>query len=128
MKLKLIALFVIACSLARPAAAPYPTVGQPWYQALGWVPNSSTSVTTADSILNYLHLGNTSGSTVTVTITDSSTACGGSACQVWPAITIAANTVYDNNFNGIICKGGIKWTATTANAVAGFMRGTYVQK
>ena len=123
----LFACAIMACTLSAQTAQPYPQVGQRWFQPLGFVPGTSTAMTTLDSQLAQLHLANTTGSTVTVTITDNSTACGGSVCQLWPAITIAANTVYENNFGGLIATGGVKWSATTASAVVGWMSGNYTQ-
>jgi len=73
-------------------AVPYPMIGQPWQQPLGYVPPSSSAVTTSTAMVNFLYLANTSGSAVTVTLTDNSTACGGSACPFWPAVTMAGCT------------------------------------
>ena len=124
-----IPLFVMLFASAARAqtAVPYPMPGQPWHQPQVFVPSVTTAVTTSDSLLGHLHLANTSGSTVTITMTDGSTACGGGVCQFWPAITIAANTVYENDFGGMLCTGGVKWSAGTGSAVEGWIKGTYVQ-
>ena len=135
---KIIAL-VSSLSLLAPlpapgqTAVPYPMIGQPWYQPLGYVPASSTAVTTSTAIVNLLYLANTSASPVTVTLTDNSTACGGSPCPFWPAVTIAGCTggagvgctVYIASLGGLVAAGGVKWSASTGNAVVGFMSGTY---
>lgn len=119
-------LFAAAFSIRAQTATAYPVVGGGWHQAQVYVPNVTTAVTTADSLLGHLHLANVTGSTVVVTITDNSTNCNGAACQLWPAIPIAGNTVYENDFGGMLCTGGIKWSANTQNAVDGYMRGNYV--
>ncbi len=128
MTIKLIAgmLLMLLCAVAQ-TAVPYPPPGQPWHQPMVFVPTGSTAVTTSDSLLDHLHLSNITGSTVTITITDNSTTCGGSPCQAWPAITIAANTSYDNDFGGMFIKGGIKWSSGTGSAVEGWMKGTYTR-
>ena len=114
-------------------AAPYPTIGQPWQQPLGYVPAFSTAVTTSTSMVGILVLANTSASAVTVTLTDNSTACSSSACPFWPAVNIAGCTggagvgctVYTASLGGLVATGGVKWSASTGSAVVGFMSGTY---
>jgi len=114
-------------------AQPTPAVGPSWYTPLGYVPASSTAVTPSTSMVNFLYLANTSASPVTVTLTDSSTACSGSPCPFWPAVTIAGCTggagvgctVYTASLGGLVATGGVKWSASTGNAVVGFMTGTY---
>ena len=111
---------------AQTAVAP-PTPGLPWEQLFGFVPASSTAVTTSDSLLSQLYLANITGSAVTVSITDISTACSSGPCSLWPAVTIAANTVYIVSFTREHAVGGIKWSASTGSAVVGYMSGTYTQ-
>lgn len=123
--LAILAAFLLSSVCFAQTATPYPQPGQTWQQPLGLVPNSSTAITIADSLLGQLHLANKTGSAVTVTLTDNSTNCGGSACQFWPVISIAANTVYENNFGGLLCTGGVIWSSNTANAVVGWVKGTY---
>jgi len=123
----LLASLLLFCSLCfAQTATPYPQAGQAWQRTAAFLPNISTAITNADSLLGQLHLANKTGSTVTVTLTDNSTNCGGSACQLWPSISIAANTVYENNFGGLLCSGGVKWSSNTANAVVGWVKGTYI--
>jgi hypothetical protein len=102
----------------------YPIVGQQWYQK-GFIPASSTAVAGATVLVNFGYFANTSGSAVTVTLTDQSTDCGASTCQFWPVISIAANTVYTVSFGGFPAVGGLKWTASTGSVVVGYLTGTY---
>jgi hypothetical protein len=121
-----ISFLLAAISAARAqTATAYPVVGVAWHQPQVFVPNSTTVVTNQDSLIGHLHLANASASSVTVTLQDTSTNCNGGACQFWPAIPIAPNTSYDNDFGGMLCTGGIKWSASAANAVVGYIRGNY---
>ncbi len=110
-------------------ATNYPTVGELWHQPQVFVPASSTPITTSDSLLTHFHLANTSAGSISVTFTDNSTNCGGSPCQFWPAISLAANTVQEVDFGvgGILCTGGIKWSASSGSAVVGWAKGSYVR-
>lgn len=98
-----------------------------WQTTTGFVPNSATSVTTQDSYVDYIHLANISNGTVTVTVTDASTNCSAGVCQWWPVISIPANTVYTQSLGGIFSPKGVKWTASSANAVVGWIKGKYPQ-
>lgn len=90
-----------------------------------FVPATATDVVARDVNVMRINLSNTTGSAVTVTITDKSTNCGGSACQIWPAITISANTVYMVDVGGEQFVGGIRWSASASNAVVGSIRYRY---
>lgn len=126
-KQALLSIAILLCGAAARAqtAVAYPVVGVAWHQPQVFVPNTPTAITTQDSLAGHLHLANVTGSTVLVTITDNSTNCNGSACQPWPTIPIAGNTVYDTDFGGMLFTGGIKWSANTQNAVDGYLRGNY---
>lgn len=107
-------------------AASYPlNFSQSWQSVTGFLPGSSTAVTTTDSYVDYIHLANTTSGSVTVTITDNSTHCSAGACQWWPTISIAANTVYVASTGGIYSPGGVKWTCSAATSVVGWIRGKY---
>jgi hypothetical protein len=102
-----------------------PTAGVAWHQRLTFVPNSTTVVTNQDSLIGHLHLTNSGSTTAHIVLTDNSTNCNGAGCQFWPTISIAPNTSYDVDFGGMLCTGGIKWSASAANAVVGYIRGFY---
>lgn len=121
----IVGVLLLACLLPAQTAVSYPVVGPQWYTPTAFVPATSTSVTTATSLVNFLYLANTSGSSVTVTVTDASTACSGGACSFWPTISIAANTVYTASMSGLVAVGGVKWSASTGSAVVGYMTGNY---
>ena len=70
-------------------------------------------------------LANVSASSVTVTITDGSTNCGGGPCTLFPPATIQSNQVYTIPLNGVPANGGVIWTASAANAVHASIRGRY---
>lgn len=90
-----------------------------------FVPATATDVVARDVFVMRINLSNTSASAVTVTISDKSTNCNSGPCQIWPAVTIAANTVYMVDVGGEQFIGGIRWSATAANAVVGSIRYRY---
>ena len=128
----LLALFAPKAHAQQPAD---PAVPYNWETTVGgvpstvFVPNSSTRVATA--LVGYVRVYqvnfvNNTASSVTVTLTDGSTNCNGGACPLLPtgtALSIAAGTVYVINLNGQAAAGGVFWSASTANAVAGYIRG-----
>ncbi len=88
---------------------------------LAYIPNSTTAVVSTSANLYTLWLSNTTGGAVTVTIADRGTGCNGSPCQIWPVISIAANTVYVTPMYGIPALNGFTWTASSANSVMGWI-------
>ena len=122
--LKLIALILVA-TLSFGAAIPYPQFSQEWQTQTGYIPNSATVITATDSYVDRVVLSNITAGSVTITITDTSTNCGGSVCQIWPTVTIAANTVYVADMGGIYAPGGVKWQCSAATSVVGWMKGKY---
>ena len=121
---KLLAL-IISASLAFGAAIPLPKMSQEWHVLTGYVPNSSTDLTTTDSYLDKVVLSNITAGAVTVVIKDKSTNCGGSACQIWPTVSMAANTVYTADLGGIYAPGGVQWECSAATSVVGWIKGKY---
>ena len=86
-----------------------------------YVPNSTTTVTTDTVRLYNLHLANTTAGAVTVIIKDRSTNCNSAACELWPTVSIAADTVYTTNLQGLAANSGFTWEASSANAVVGWI-------
>lgn len=125
--MKRIALLLLVIVGIQAATTPLPRRGQDWYQADAYIPDSATDVITDTVFVDTIYLANTSGGSVTVTIKDRSTACGGSACQWWPTVTIAANTVYTAQTGGKISTSGVNWVASTASAVVGHLKGSYTR-
>jgi len=70
-------------------------------------------------------LSNVTADAVTVLVTDLSTEAGGSPCQVWPAVTIAANSVVVIDLQSVVANGGVAWSASAANAIHGQISGGY---
>jgi hypothetical protein len=104
-----------------------PQRGSEWYTPMAYVPNTATNIVTATTFLDFAFLANTSASSVTCTFVDKTTACGGTACQVWPAVTMAANATYLIQFDGLIVTSGVQWSCSSASAVVGQMRGAYTR-
>ncbi len=131
MRIKLLRYAMAALLLLVPLrAVPQTPSTQVWHVGLTALPSSSTQAIAATSASHYiwidrLMLSNTSASSVTVTITDQGTNCNGGPCQIFPAVTLAANTVYAVDLGGARSYGGISWSATTANVVHGWMAGRY---
>jgi hypothetical protein len=96
-----------------------------WYVGPRAVPDSSTAVISQTTYLISMVLANTTASAVSVTVVDQSTNCNSGACQIFPAVSIAANTVYVIDLKGIPAVGGVKWSASSANAIHGSIQGKY---
>jgi hypothetical protein len=106
-----------------------------WYYGTVVLPNTSTAITMpvygptgvspTTVFIDQINLANTTGSSVTVTIVDQSTNCGGGACTIVPAVAVAANTLYTIALRGAPATGGIKWSASVSNAIHGSIRGRY---
>ena len=75
------------------------------------VPTSETAVITTSVRIGQLHLTNTTAGALTVIIKDRSTNCGGSACEIWPTVSIAANTVYVAELH-VPAASGFTWQAS----------------
>ena len=84
-----------------------------------FIPSTPTVLVNRTASVTAIWLANTTGSAVTVTFRDQSTNCNSGACNWWPTISVAANTVYAVEVPGISSEGGIVWSASTANAVIG---------
>lgn len=106
-------------------ATSYPVLGSTWYSPVGFVPASSTAVVNTTVLVNTLYLANASGSSVTVTLVDQSTACSSGPCSFWPSVSIAANQVYTASLAGMVVVGGIKWSASSGSTVVGYLAGQY---
>jgi len=98
------------------------TAGQHVVHPDGYAPNATTTLTASTIYLDSAHLANTTGSAVTCAFLDKTTNCNGSACQFWPTISIAANTVYEVSFGGIVVS-GVTWSCSTSNAVVAQLKG-----
>jgi hypothetical protein len=121
-KLLLIALLAVVCASAQTLTSPAPPRGNTWYTPMGYAPNATTTLTASTIYLDSAHLANTTGSAVTCAFLDKTTNCNGSACQFWPTISIAANTVYEVSFGGIVVS-GVTWSCSTSNAVVAQLKG-----
>jgi len=84
-----------------------------------FIPNSTAVIVARDVKIGKVILSNTTAGALTVTISDRSTSCNSGACQIWPAISIAANTVYTVDLYGTFMQSGISWSASAANSVIG---------
>jgi hypothetical protein len=94
------------------------------------VPSSLTAVVTLLTTqyvgVKYVTLHNVTSSDVTVKILDQSTNCNSAACPVVSSssstsLTVKANSTYSIPLYGQPAVGGIKWQASSANAVMGWI-------
>jgi hypothetical protein len=93
-----------------------------------YVPSTMTYLAGTTVMVSYIRFSNTSSSVAAViTVQDQSTDCGGGACQVFPAATLAANSfwVVPLDSAGEVFKGGIGWSATGSTVVYGYIRMRY---
>lgn len=132
-------LLALAACLAASAQSPsgyYPVNPYiSWYFGTAVVPSTATAVAVPKMpsglaapktvFIEQVVLANISSSSVTVTITDGSTNCNGGPCTLFPPATIQSNQVYTIPLNGVPANGGIVWSASSANAVHGSIRGRY---
>lgn len=127
-RLILLAVCLLA-PLCAQSLAPYPfpaNAPNNWQYGLATLPSSASTVIAQTTFLQKGWFANRSGAAVTVTITDKTTACtGSSACQVWPTVSIPANTAQKVDFGGVASNGGVSWSASAANAVDGWIQGSY---
>lgn len=138
--MKLFSLALLAMSfigaLDAQTAGKQPSINaQPWYVGTIALPSVATTVavpTNANTgntptvvFVDHINLTNTSAGAVTVTVTDSSTNCNGTACVILSAFSIGANSTSTMHFNGAPMSGGIKWSASVANVVNASMIGRY---
>lgn len=123
------ALLLLICLsvLAQDATKP----GRPWSFGMIALPSSPALVpvdgnTTRTLVsVDYLYLANTSASAVSVTVVDQSTSCNGGACQIGPTVAMAANSIYSIPVLGAPMRGGILWSAGTANVIHAYIAGRY---
>jgi hypothetical protein len=121
-------IFAALCLLAAPVFAQTPsayptTFSQVLEVGLITVPSSTTTVFSFTVRVDRMYFSNRTGSAVTVTVTDGSTNCtGSSACQLFPAVSIAANSTYAVDLGGVTAQLGVKWSASSANAVDGWIK------
>jgi hypothetical protein len=107
-----------------PQAYPYPGNNlQPWQVGMVTLPSTATTVQPITTFLDKAWFSNTTGSDVTVTLVDNTTNCSGGPCQLWPGVDIPANTAQSVTFNGLVANGGFKWSASSANAIHGWIAG-----
>src|ERR1700677_1178701 len=105
----------------------FPSSNTYMFYSLGYLPTSLTTVTGGSSSpqtvkVQFLYFSNNSGTTVTIYTYDQSTLCGGSACAVFPAITLAPHTSYVVPLDsvGMVFIGGFAWYATGSSTVFGY--------
>lgn len=125
--MKIIAsLIILAALAAAQSVTPFPIIGEKWEQKFSPIPGSPTAIVNVDVVVNVIQLANASGSSVTVSFVDQSTACSGGPCTIWPAVSMAANSVYIAVTNAHVV-GGLKWSASTSSAVIGYVNGSYTR-
>ena len=109
MKRLLIAIAFFACALRAVESS------------VAYVPNTQTDLVTSTVRLSKLHLANVTGGAITVLIKDRTTNCNSASCQIWPTVSIAANSVYTADLQGVPANSGASWQASAANSVVGWI-------
>lgn len=97
------------------------------YTYKGVLGTSPTNIVTNTVFVNAIVLVNNSSSDVSVSATDRSTDCGGSACPILPStapLVVKAGAVYAIPLYLIEATGGITFTASAANAITARVVGT----
>jgi hypothetical protein len=75
--------------------------------------------------IDYLIVSNVSASATTITLSDNSTNCGGSACQILSSIPVQPGQMYVIPLYGVPAPGGVKWSSGTASALQAWVRGRF---
>lgn len=88
----------------------------PWYFGHVPVPATLTPVYPKTSKVNRMVISNTSVSAQTLTVFDMSTNNAGQPCQIWPTVTIAANSVEVVKLE-VMANGGVQWQASASGVL-----------
>lgn len=83
------------------------------------IPATLTAIFTSTIYVEEITLTNKTAAQVTVTIQDRQTM----AREFMKDVPIAANTLYVVRLNGRKFPGGLSWSASSANAVVGYVQG-----
>lgn len=96
-----------------------------WESGPAFVPNTTATVVAYTAYVDLVTLSNVTDGAVTVTLTDNSTNCNSGTCAFLQATSIAANTTYVVTIpGGRKFPDGVKWSASSASAIVGAIRGT----
>lgn len=125
--MKIISAILLFAVLVCAATTATPQRGQAWYTPFAYVPitGSAADVMTETVFLDRGYFANATASAATCLLKDRTTACNSAACQFWPTVSIAANSVYTVDFGGIIVTSGVNWSCSAANTVAAQLTGAY---
>ena len=86
------------------------------------VPDSSTDLTTTDTLLYSMYVTNVTGGTVTLTVQDKQD----TPLSLLNELSIGAHQSLSAEFlDGIVCPGGVTWVASVADALHAAVTGTY---
>ena len=121
--LALVALMLSCLPMCAQSIFPFNSSSSAWAIAGTVIPGSSTLVYSQTTQVDSMVVANTSGSSISITLTDNSANCNSGVCQILPAVSIAANTTYTIALYGIVATGGVRWSATGTNAAHGWIRG-----
>lgn len=90
-------------------------------QEIQLIPAVAADIAEQDAILWQIHISNTTGGALTVTLLDKQA----TPRYILPAVSIAANTSYVISWpEGLFCDGGINWVASGVGLQASIV-GTY---
>ena len=105
-------------------SSPYP-VAPPnaWQYGMTVVPITPVQIFPSTTTLTKMYVANTTASAVTLTVTDRSAENSGSPCQIYPSVSVPANSVQVVDFGGVTANYGVIWFASTANALHAWLRG-----
>jgi hypothetical protein len=127
--------FALGSLLAQTADTTYPSIAlPPWSYGMAVVPNVLTPISVPQKpglrtvntyYIDYLIVSNVSSTKVQITLTDNSTNCNGSNCQILSGVSISPNQLYVIPLQGIPAAGGVKWSASSANAIHGWIKGRF---
>lgn len=120
-------LLLILFAMVLLSQTSYPNPGQSQF-VQGTIPSSTATVVASTIRVMDITLCNKTGSSVTITIQDRSTDCGGAACNFLNAVSIAANTTYAIQLGAQVAPSGLQWSASAGSSVDAkirYMAGLY---
>lgn len=134
-RLALLVTLSLGCLFSQTADTTYPSISlPPWSFGMAVLPNILTPITMPQKpgirsvptyYIDYLIVSNTTSSRVQISLTDNSTNCNGSNCQILSGVSINPNQLYVIPLQGIPAVNGVKWAASMPSAVHGWIKGRF---
>src|SRR5262245_27499166 len=94
-----------------------------WETPDGFIPAGETAVISETAYVEFMRLSNVTGGDVFVTVKNNQALCNGALCDIVPTMRLDPNSVTVVPLSRSKFTGGIRWQASAANSVVGYMKG-----